>query len=454
MRQAIHIILLSGGSGSRLWPLSNDARSKQFLKVLRDANGNHVSMVQRTFDQIERVVPGADVTVATCATQVRALEMQVKGHYAEVVEPERRDTAPAIMLACEHLLAKQGAGLADPVIVMPIDSYVEDAYFQKVADVASAIEANAADIVLLGVEPAYPSEKYGYIVPSESQGSPRMVECFTEKPNEAKASELIGRGALWNCGVFGFRLGYVLDILSQYGSYTSYEDLQSRYAELPKNSFDYEVVETAESVAVIPYAGSWKDLGTWNTLTEEMGESVSGRVSIDEDSCSDVHAINELGIPVVIAGLHDSVVVATPDGVLVSGKEESAHIKSLVKEAAEDRPMQEAMTWGSYRVVDSGSYRDGSRTIVKEIFVRAGSQICEQSHVNRSEVWTIVSGEGLFSLAGRERPVVAGSVVEIPAGVRHALLARTDINVIEIQLGDILVESDSVRYGNHWGESN
>ena len=116
--------------------------------------------------------------------------------------------------------------------------------------------------------------------------------------------------------------------------------------------------------------------------------------------------------------------------------------------------MQETMTWGSYRVVDSGSYRDGSRTIVKEIFVRAGSQICEQSHVKRSEVWTIVSGEGLFSLAGRERPVVAGSVVEIPAGVRHALLARTDINAIEIQLGDILVESDNVRYGNHWGESN
>ena len=187
MRQAIHIILLSGGSGSRLWPLSNDARSKQFLKVLRDANGNHVSMVQRTFDQIERVVPGADVTVATCATQVRALEMQVKGHYAEVVEPERRDTAPAIMLACEHLLAEQGAGLADPVIVMPIDSYVEDTYFKKVADVALAIEANTADIVLLGVEPVYPSEKYGYIVPSESQGSPRMVERFTEKPNEVKA---------------------------------------------------------------------------------------------------------------------------------------------------------------------------------------------------------------------------------------------------------------------------
>ena len=143
-------------------------------------------MVQRTFDQIERVVPGADVTVATCATQVRALEMQVKGHYAEVVEPERRDTAPAIMLACEHLLAEQGAGLADPVIVMPIDSYVEDTYFKKVADVALAIEANTADIVLLGVEPVYPSEKYGYIVPSESQGSPRMVERFTENPMRSR----------------------------------------------------------------------------------------------------------------------------------------------------------------------------------------------------------------------------------------------------------------------------
>lgn len=454
MSQKIHIILLSGGSGSRLWPLSNDARSKQFLKVLRDVDGNHVSMVQRTFDQIDRVVSGADVTVATCLTQVRSLEMQVEGRYAEVVEPERRDTAPAIMLACEHLSTEQGAGLDDPVIVIPIDSYVEDAYFSKIMEIASAIENGAAEIVLLGVEPVYPSEKYGYIVPDEAQGSPRTVECFIEKPKELKARELISRGALWNCGVFGFRLGHVLDILSHYGDYAGYEDLRSRYAELPKKSFDYEVVEKAASVAVIPYAGSWKDLGTWNTLTEEMGEYVSGRVSVDEGSCSDVHAINELGIPVVIAGLHNSVVVATPDGILVSGKEESAHIKTLVKEAAEDRPMQETMTWGSYRVVDSGSYRDGSRSIVKEVFVRAGSQVCEQSHANRSEVWTVVSGEGRFALAGRDRPVVAGSVVEVPAGVRHALFAQSDIHAIEIQLGDVLVESDVVRYGNHWGESS
>ena len=450
MQAIVHIVLLSGGSGSRLWPLSNDARSKQFLKVLRDEDGNPVSMVQRTFAQIERMAPGADVTVATCASQVSSLEMQVKGRYAEVVEPERRDTAPAIMLACEHLVSEQGASVDDPVIVMPIDSYVDDAYFAKVPEIAAAIAAGAGDIVLLGVEPTYPSEKYGYIVPSTPDGSPRPVSRFTEKPAEMVAAQLIAQGALWNCGVFGFKLGHVLDVLAGYGAFSSYGDLRARYAELPKNSFDYEVVEKATSVAVIPYAGSWKDLGTWNTLTEEMAEPVQGRVSIDEGTCENVHAINELGIPVVVAGLRDAVVVATPDGVLVSGKEESAHIKSLVKSAQESRPMQETKPWGSYRVIDSASYPDGSRSLTKEVSVTAGSQICEQSHENRSEVWTVVSGTGEFSVAGRVRPIGPGCVVDVPAGVRHAVRAITDLHAIEVQLGDVLVEDDVHRYGDHW----
>lgn len=447
-----HIILLSGGSGTRLWPLSNDARSKQFLKVLSDDDGTRVSMVQRTFSQIEQMVPEADITVSTCASQVTSLKMQVNGRYAEVVEPERRDTAPAIMLACKHLLSKQGAAPDDVVVVMPIDSYVEDSYFSKVREIAKALNEGAGDLVLLGVEPTYPSEKYGYIVPSCKEGSPRQVDRFTEKPDEENARTLISQGALWNCGVFGFRLNYVLEILEGYGSFTDYDDLRARYSELPRNSFDYEVVERAESIAVIPYAGSWKDLGTWNTLTEEMGESVSGRVSIDEETCSNVHVINELGIPVVVAGLHDVVVVSTPDGVLVSDKEESAHIKGLVSEAAEDRPMQENRSWGSYRVVDSGSYPDGSRSLTKEVYVQAGRQICEQSHEGRSEVWTIVSGSGIFALAGRERPIVPGSIVEVPVGVKHAVYANTDIHAIEIQLGDVLVEEDIEQFGYYWNE--
>lgn len=325
-----HIVLLSGGSGSRLWPLSNGVRSKQFLKVLRDDDGNHVSMVQRTYSKVTGLVPKADVTIVTCAPQAAMLAEQIQGDYALAIEPERRNTAPAIMLACAHLLWEQHADSSDPVIVLPIDSFAEDAYYTGLARAAEAVETEAAELVLLGVEPTYPSEKYGYIVPTESDAFPRPVDCFTEKPDAAVAQRLIERGALWNCGVFAFRLAHAMSILSNYGIYSSYSDLRSRYFELPKNSFDYEVVESARSVAVVPYEGVWKDLGTWNTLTEEMADPVSGKTVLDEKTCLGTFVINELDIPVVVAGVPDAVVVATSDGLLVCSKELSTKLKEYV----------------------------------------------------------------------------------------------------------------------------
>lgn len=330
--KSIHIVLLSGGSGTRLWPLSNDSRSKQFLKVLRDGNGNHISMVQRAFDQIERMVPLADVTVATCAAQERALRLQVGNDCKVVIEPERRDTAPAIMLACEHLHSEQGVDDNETVVVMPIDSFVDDAYFAKVPEIANVVQSGFADIVLLGVEPTYPSEKYGYIVPETPTGSPRRVSSFTEKPDTETAKKLISQGALWNNCVFGFKLGHMLKVLRGYGDYESYRDLYSRYQELPKNSIDYEVVEKADSIAVVPYVGSWKDLGTWNTLTEEMKDYVSGWCVLDEDSCPGTHVVNELDIPMIVSGIENAVVIATVDGILVCSKKQSVELKHLVAE--------------------------------------------------------------------------------------------------------------------------
>ena len=135
-----HLILLSGGSGTRLWPLSNDSRSKQFLKVLRDEQGNHVSMVQRVFSQIERVPADLDVTIATCEAQRESIERQVAGDYALVLEPERRDTAPAIMLACAHLAMEQGAGDQDTVIVMPIDTFAGQEYYDRIPLLCDAVQ--------------------------------------------------------------------------------------------------------------------------------------------------------------------------------------------------------------------------------------------------------------------------------------------------------------------------
>lgn len=449
----IHLVLLSGGSGSRLWPLSNDSRSKQFLKVLRDGEGNHVSMVQRVFSQISRIPAETKVTIATCDAQKGSIERQIEGRFALVLEPERRDTTPAIMLACAHLSMVQGADSEDTVVVMPIDTFADQSYYDKVVDLDLAVQSNVADLVLLGVRPAHPSGKYGYIIPECSDTKLMHVAEFKEKPDPETAARFIDRGALWNCGVFAFKLGYVLAILNGYVQAPSYRALLGRYGELPKNSFDYEVVECAERVVVIPYEGQWKDLGTWNTLTEEMEEPYSGRVVVDDATCSNVHVINETGFPMVVAGLRDAVVVATPDGILVSGKEASADIKAQVKRAAASRAMYEQRSWGEYRVIDASVFPGDAKALTKELVIKAGGQISHQRHMHRSEVWTIVSGRGEVVLDGLRRDVRAGSVVEIRPGQMHAARAIEEMHVIEVQTGDILVEDDIERFGYWWDDS-
>ena len=447
----IHLVLLSGGSGTRLWPLSNSSRSKQFLKVLRDAEGNHVSMVQRVIGQIRKVAADIDVTIATCANQENSIRSQVEGGYALVLEPERRDTAPAIMLACANLVLEQRANVDDTVVVMPIDTYADQAYYDGIVKLDEAVQSGFADLLLLGVEPTYPSEKYGYIVPALPEGDPGRVNCFIEKPDEEAAKQLIRQGALWNCGVFAFKLGYLTSLTAKYLTADSFEGFRSRYAELPKNSFDYEVVEKADSIGVISYAGGWKDLGTWNTLTEEMADQCSGRVVVDEATCSNVHVLNETGFPMVVAGLNDAVVVTTPDGILVSSKEASKAIKRQVSEAAETRPMYEERRWGEYRVIDSSVFPDGAKALTKELIVRDGKQLSYQRHAHRSEVWTVVSGAGEVVLDGLVQQVRAGSVVKIPVYTMHAGRAiGADLHIVEVQQGDVLVEEDIERFGNYW----
>ncbi len=440
----IHLVLLSGGSGTRLWPLSNSSRSKQFLKVLRDSQGNHVSMVQRVFGQIRAVAADVDVTIATCAAQENSIRSQVEGGYALVLEPERRDTAPAIMLACANLAFEQKAKADDTVIVMPIDTYADQAYYDGILKLDAAVQSGFADLVLLGVEPTYPSEKYGYIVSETPEGDLRRVERFTEKPDEATARQLLAEGALWNGGVFAFKLGYLTGLAAKYLSVDDFGQFRDRYSELPKNSFDYEVVEKADSIAVVPYAGEWKDLGTWNTLTDEMADAISGRVVLDESTCGNVHVINETGLPMVVAGMKDAVVVATPDGILVSSKEASAGIKAQVTQAAESRPMYEQRRWGEYRVIDSSVFSDGSKALTKELVIRDGEQLPYCCCAGCDIAWTVVAGAGDVVLDGAVRRVSAGSTASIAQNVPYAARATgSDLRIIEVRTGDALFEEGS-----------
>ena len=201
----MNIILLSGGSGKRLWPLSNDVRSKQFIKIFKQNDGSYESMVQRVYHQIKRVDKDASVTVATSSTQVSALVNQLGDGIGISVEPCRRDTFPAIALATEYLVDVLHIDPEESVVVCPVDPYVDDEYFEALKELSDRADKGEANLVLMGIEPTYPSEKYGYIIPNTADHI-AMVNTFKEKPSVDVAREYIKQGALWNAGVFAYKL--------------------------------------------------------------------------------------------------------------------------------------------------------------------------------------------------------------------------------------------------------
>lgn len=441
------IILLSGGSGKRLWPLSNDARSKQFLRLLTAPNGEKESMIQRVVRQIKSAGLTDDIVVATGINQKDAIENQLGDALSVVTEPCRRDTFPAILLACSYL-ASNGTSMDEPIIVMPCDSYTEDGYFEAIAKMARAANDGIADIVLMGIEPTYPSAKYGYIVPDKTGDSDVMpVKRFTEKPDVPTAEKLIAEGALWNGGVFAFRLGYLMDIAKNTTSKTDFAEMRGEYASLPKISFDYAVVEKANSVGVVPYSGQWKDLGTWNTLTEELDNHLFGNVH--EDSTEDCYIINELELPIVCIGVKGLVIATSPDGILVSERRQSENLKHLVNGIGK-RPMYEERRWGEYKVIDFVEFPDGFCALTKRLTLRAGCSISYQKHTCRDEIWTFVNGEGEIVLNDERKLVQRGDVVNIPRGCLHALRATTPLTFIEVQQGSNLVEDDIERFEYDW----
>ena len=353
----MNIVLLSGGSGKRLWPLSNDIRSKQFIKIFQTSEGEYESMVQRVYRQIRKVDRDATVTIATSKTQVSAIHNQLGEHVGISVEPCRRDTFPAIALASAYLHDVQGVGEEEAVVVCPVDPYVNEDYFAALKELGRLAETGESNLVLMGIEPTYPSEKYGYIIPGD-KGQVSPVSTFKEKPDQETAKTYIEKGALWNGGVFAYRLGYVLEKAHELLDFADYQDLFGKYNTLEKISFDYAVVEKEDKIQVMRFAGEWKDLGTWNTLTEAMEEPSIGK-SILNDQCENVHVINELDVPVLCMGLKDMVVSASPEGILVSDKEQSSYIKPYV-DKIDQQIMFAEKSWGSFRVLD---VEDESMTI-------------------------------------------------------------------------------------------
>lgn len=447
------IVLLSGGSGKRLWPLSNESRSKQFLKVLDNADGERESMVQRVWGQISRAGLRDHAYIATSNSQVEMIQSQLGSEIEVIVEPERRDTFPAIALAAAYLYSMQAVSLDETVVVMPVDPYVEESFFHKMKELDQVLNESGADLALMGVTPTYPSEKYGYIVPligTQAEEPFITVQSFREKPREEEAVAMIEQAALWNCGVFAFKLHFLIQMLVENGYPIQYEEMSKQYGRLPKNSFDYEIVEKANHIVALPYQGDWKDLGTWNTLTEEIESPLIGKGIISGES-HNTHVINELDIPITLLNLPNVVVAASPDGILVSDKEASPMIKELMKHT-DQRPMYEERRWGRYRVLDYLKYPDGKEVLTKRICVAPGQNLSYQYHLLRDEVWTVVAGSGEMVQDGKHFFVKSGDVLVITKDSRHSLRAESEMEIIEVQTGTELIEEDIVRLAFDWNE--
>lgn len=441
----MQLVLLSGGSGKRLWPLSNNARSKQFLPLLEKEDGTMESMVQRVVRQARLANLTEGITLVTNESQQDIIVNQLGDSVNLVTEPERLDTFPAIALAASYLSLEKKCSDDEVVIIMPCDPYTELGYFETIGKMVECVKQNVADLVLMGIQPTYPSEKYGYVVPeTQVSGSKfQKVSRFTEKPTVEKAKVFLAQNAYWNGGVFAFRLGYMMSIVRKYMTSDSFENTRARYSDFPKISFDYEVAEKAKSVAVVPFNGEWKDLGTWNTLTDELHKPVIGNAVMGAH-CENTHVINELQNPIFVDGLKDVVVAACPDGILVCSKEHSEEIKKSVENLT-PRPMYEERRWGTYRVLDDSYYADGRHSLTKSITLKEGKNISYQIHHHRSETWTFVQGEGIFVLDGKEQKVKAGDTVIIPVEHWHAIKALTELTFIEVQSGNPLIEEDIER---------
>lgn len=434
----MNIILLSGGSGKRLWPLSNDVRSKQFIKLFKDDEGEYESMVQRVYRQITAVDANAKVTIATNKSQASAIRHQLGEKVSVCVEPCRRDTFPAILLAASYLHNELGVAEDESVAVCPVDPYVDNAYYETVQEMGRLVEEGNANITLMGIVPTYPSEKYGYIIPcSDEPVSP--VKSFQEKPDTETAKKYLKQKALWNGGVFAFRLGYLLKIAHESLEFTDYRDLYLKYDSLEKISFDYAVVEKEKSIQVLRYEGDWRDVGTWNMMAEVMADTTKGKVVLD-DACDNTQVVNELDIPIICMGTQDMIIAASGDGILVSDKERSGYMKPYVEMINMD-PMYAEKSWGDYSVMD---VQPGSMTV--KLSIQAGEKMSYHSHDHRDEVWTVTAGTGKALIDGMEQTMRTGDVVTIAAGCRHMVAADTDMTIIEIQLGENISADDKRKY--------
>ncbi len=472
-------VILSGGSGSRLWPLSRSMRPKQFLGVT-----DTLSLFQLTLKRLEGTngkSPVHPIIVANADHRFlvgeQCREMGVTP--ADILlEPVARNTAPAIAAAALAALATAAKGEDPVLLVLPSDHVFADvpAFHRAVAVGVKAAEAGG--MVTFGIVPTHPETGYGYVKASQPLNPENAVpvEKFVEKPDHATAQAYIKDGGYtWNSGMFIFKASVFLEELVTCNSAmhsacqaawkASKKDFEfvrldaEAFAKCPSDSVDYAVLERTKKAVVVPLDAGWNDVGAWSSVWQVLpqdaqGNAVRGDVILHDTTNSYVHADRRL---VSLIGVQDLVVVETSDAVLVAHKDKAQDVKKVVdqlkaqKRSEVDLHREVFRPWGSYDSVDHGE-----RFQVKRITVNPGAKLSVQMHHHRAEHWVVVSGTALVRIGEEEHMVTENQSVYIPVGIVHSLEnpGKVPLHLIEVQSGSYLGEDDIVRFEDKYGRAN
>jgi len=462
----IHPVILCGGSGTRLWPLSRQSYPKQFARLTGDESLFQTSARRCTGDGFAPpLVVTGDPFRFIVLEQLAAVQMAPQD---VLIEPAARSTAPAIVAAALWLAARDPDAV---LLVLPSDHVIPDAAAFRAAVTAALPRAVAGDLVTFGIRPDRAEIGYGYLELSEAAGdAPQKLAAFVEKPDAARAAAMVQDGRhLWNAGIFLFSARAMIAAFAEHapallqGARAAVEgaarDLAfTRLAEapwqaLPDISIDYAIMEKAANLSVMPFAGHWSDLGGWEAIWQEAGPDASGNVlsgaamAID---CRDTLLRSEAeGLQLVGIGLEDMIAVAMPDAVLVARKGDAQRVKEAVA-ALKSAGARQATAfnrdfrpWGWYE-----SLALGNRFQVKRIVVNPGAALSLQSHHHRSEHWIVVEGTARVTVDDEVRLVTENESVYIPLGAIHRLEnpGKLPMVLIEVQTGSYLGEDDILRY--------
>jgi mannose-1-phosphate guanylyltransferase / mannose-6-phosphate isomerase len=461
--QRVTPVILCGGAGTRLWPVSRERMPKHFVPLM-----GSLTTFQQVLDRVSSSKLFAKPIIVTNDDFrfVAAEQTRARGIAATIMlEPVRRDSAAAIAAASEF------AAKADPnaiLLVVAADHLIPDAAAFADACQAALGAAAAGSIVTFGVEPTYPATSYGYISPKPLNGSAvRGVAAFVEKPNEEKAAEYVKQGYLWNSGNFMFRADVMLRELNRFepaivaAAKDAVEHMvadldfcrlsEKSFAAAPRKSIDYAVMEHTEHAAVLPVSFRWSDVGNWKSVWDVQDRDAAGNVI--EGPAEVVNTTNSLirsedTILTAVVGLDDIIVVSTADAVLVASKREAERVKELV-EQLKARNRNEALEhrriyrpWGFYQTADAGG-----RYQVKRICVHPGGRLSLQKHFHRAEHWVVVHGTAEVTVGDRVQLVHENESVYVPTGAVHRLSnpGKIPLELIEVQVGSYLGEDDIVR---------